>query len=109
MYCPSYLQNDPPRADLSLPKPEDCGSNPIIGEFLHTFFYCQLYLKDENKEKEAGNEPFKKSLIRLVYLFYDKLEGGIRTQDLTLILANDLPLNHLSALTTIMLVVFFVG
>ena len=25
---------------------------------------CQLYWKDENKEKEAGNGPFKKNCIR---------------------------------------------
>ncbi len=42
--------------EQSLPKPEIRGSNPNIGK---------LYLpivnrKDENKEKEAGNGPFKK-------------------------------------------------
>ena len=25
--------------------------------------YCQLYWKDENKEKEAGNGPLKKNLM----------------------------------------------
>ena len=30
--------------------------------------YCQLYWKDENKEKEAGNGPFlKKNLVVEVY------------------------------------------
>ena len=38
------------------------GSNPVIGKLYigHLFVYCQLYRKDENKEKEAGNGPFKK-------------------------------------------------
>ena len=27
-----------------------------------TLVYCQLYWKDENKEKEAGNGPFKKTI-----------------------------------------------
>ena len=46
-----------------LPIPEVCGSNPVIGNNLcieHLFIYCQLCLKDENKEKEAGYGPFFK-------------------------------------------------
>ena len=32
------------------------GSNPVISKLLYgTFVYCQLYGKDENKEKEAVN------------------------------------------------------
>ena len=35
------------------------GSNPFIGKlFYGTFVCCQLYWKDENKEKEAANGPF---------------------------------------------------
>ena len=45
-------------ADQTLLTPEVCGSNPFIGEFLGTFINCQLYWKDENIEKEAGNGPF---------------------------------------------------
>ena len=30
-----------------------------------TFVYCQLYWKDENKEKEAGNDPFLKKEMAL--------------------------------------------
>ena len=48
--------------ERSLPIPEDPGSNPVIGrkiiniEHLYT---VNCVLKDENKEKEAGNGPFK--------------------------------------------------
>ena len=41
-----------------LPIPEVYGSNPVIGKIYWTFVFCQLYWKDENKEKEAGNGPF---------------------------------------------------
>ena len=34
------------------------GSNPVIGKIYWTFDYYQLYWRDENKEKEAGNGPF---------------------------------------------------
>ena len=38
-----------------------CFSNPVIGKLSYrTFVKCQLYWKDENKEKEAGNGAFKK-------------------------------------------------
>ena len=52
--------------ERSLPIPEVRGSNPVIGKIYWIFVYCQLYWKDENKEKEAGNGPFflKKKLIR---------------------------------------------
>ena len=43
----------------SAPTPEVHGSNPVISKLLYgTFVYCQLYWKDENKQKEAGNGPF---------------------------------------------------
>ena len=51
-------------AERSLTIPEDTGSNPVIGNF-----YLNIYLlltdcrKDENKEKEAGNGPFKKKQL----------------------------------------------
>ena len=45
--------------------PEVRGSNPVIGKLLYgTFVYCQLYWKDENKEKEAENKPFIKKTIQ---------------------------------------------
>ena len=31
----------------------------------HLYVYCQLYWKDENKEKEAGNDPFLKKEMAL--------------------------------------------
>ena len=46
--------------ERSLPPPEVRGSNPVIGNL---FVYCQLYSKDENKEKEAGNGPFFKKRL----------------------------------------------
>ena len=43
--------------ERSLLIPEVRGSNPVIGKIYWIFVYCQLYWKDENKEKEAGNDP----------------------------------------------------
>ena len=43
-----------------LPIPEVRGLIPVIGKNLHWTLNCQLYLKDENKEKEAANGPFIK-------------------------------------------------
>ena len=40
-----------------IPTPEARGSNPVIGKKIFNI-YCQLYSKDENKEKETGNGPF---------------------------------------------------
>ena len=58
-------------------------SNPVIGKNLFIKNICLLtseYWKDKNKEKEAGNGPFKKivmvkpldslALIRYVGLYY---------------------------------------
>ena len=46
--------------ERSLLTPEARGSNPVIGKLLYgTFVNYQLYRKDENKEKEARNGPFK--------------------------------------------------
>ena len=47
-----------------LPTPEVGGSNPVNWKFLyrHLFVYCQLYWKDEIKEKEEGTGPFFKKL-----------------------------------------------
>ena len=48
-------------AERSLPTPEIRGSNPDIGN-ISNIFICQLLSrKDENKDKEAGNGPFKKN------------------------------------------------
>ena len=47
--------------ERSLPIPEVCGSNPVIGKNLFILNICLLstvYWKDENKEKEAGDGPF---------------------------------------------------
>ena len=51
--------------ERSLPTPEVHSSNPVIGKlfYQHLSVYCQLYWKDKNKEKEAGNGQFKKSHI----------------------------------------------
>ena len=50
--------------ERSLPIPEVCGLNPVIGKNLLILNnYCILstvYWKDKNKEKEAGNGPFLK-------------------------------------------------
>ena len=46
--------------EWSLPIPEVRGLNPVIGKIYWPFVYCQLYWKDENTEKEAGNGPFLK-------------------------------------------------
>ena len=43
------------------------GSNPVIGKNLFILNICLLstvYLKDENKEKEAGNGPFLKRVFQ---------------------------------------------
>ena len=42
--------------ERSLRTPEVRGSNPVIGKYKLNV-YCQLYWKDEIKEKEAGNGP----------------------------------------------------
>ena len=55
-------------AERLLPIPEDCVSNPVIGEFLlRTFIYCQTSLKRQKYLTEAENGSFfiKKSFDRL--------------------------------------------
>ena len=50
--------------ELSLPTPEVCGSNQVIGKLLYKLFaYCHLYREDKNKRKDAGNSLFKKEYI----------------------------------------------
>ena len=50
--------------ERSLPNPEVRGSNPVIGKIYWTFIYCQLYWKDENKEKRGREWPiFKKQMF----------------------------------------------
>ena len=49
--------------ERSLPIPEVRGLNPVIGKNLFiywTFVYCQLYWKDENKEKRGWEWPILK-------------------------------------------------
>ena len=49
--------------ERSLLIPEVRGSNPVIGKIYWIFVYCQLYWKDENKEKRGREWPiFKKKL-----------------------------------------------
>ena len=55
-------------AERSLPTPEIRGSNPDISNILNIFICQLLSRKDENKEKEAGNGPFKKKSSQLHYL-----------------------------------------
>ena len=59
----------------SLPTSEVCGSNPVIGKFLYGIFFtdCQVWGKDENKVKEAGNGTF----------FYKKMYGDNAFKDYT--------------------------
>ena len=48
-------------AEQSLPTPDIRGSNPDIGKKSLSIITCQLQSrKDENKENEALNGPFKK-------------------------------------------------
>ena len=52
--------------ERSLLIPEVRGSNPVIGKNLFILNICLLSTvckKDENKEKEAGDGPFKKNLL----------------------------------------------
>ena len=47
--------------ERSLPIPEVRGSNPVIGKkYIEHLLLSTVFWKDENKEKEAGNGPFKK-------------------------------------------------
>ena len=49
--------------EWSLPIPEVRSSNPVIGKNLFILNIClpsTVYRKDENKEEEAENGPFKK-------------------------------------------------
>ena len=51
-------------AERSLTIPEDPGSNPVIGNFyLNNYLLLTVCRKDENKEKEAENGPFKKKMF----------------------------------------------
>ena len=55
--------------------PENRGSNPVIDKKIIFNVYCQLYCKDENKEKEAGNSPFKKIILNICCQMYWKDEN----------------------------------
>ena len=49
--------------------PEAHGSNPLICKSLYwTFVYSQLYLKDKNKENEAGWNSFKSINLKRISL-----------------------------------------
>ena len=52
--------------ERSLPIPEVRGSNPVVGKnliILNIYFLSPVYWKDENKEKEAGDGPFKINIL----------------------------------------------
>ena len=49
----------------SHPTPEARGSNTIIGEIYIEHCFLSMYRKEENKEKEAGNGPFDKTIFKL--------------------------------------------
>ena len=56
--------------ERSLLIPEVCVLNPVIVKNLFILNICLLsivYWKDENKEKEAGDGPLKKTLTLLHY------------------------------------------
>ena len=51
-------------AQLVERSPEVRGLDPVIGKLSYTtFVYCQLNCKDENKDKEARNGPFKNKMF----------------------------------------------
>ena len=52
---------------VELTTPEVRRSNPVIGKKIVVNVYCQLYWKDENKEKEAGIGSFKKCSLHNRY------------------------------------------
>ena len=55
--------------EWSLLIPKVRGSNPVIGKIYWTFVYCQLYWKDENKEKRGREWPIlKKCFISITNL-----------------------------------------
>ena len=63
--------------EQALPTPDVWGLNPVIGKLLYrTFVYCQLYWKDEHKEKEAGNGPFLKIWIVKQIPMCNRILGG---------------------------------
>ena len=57
-------------AERSLPTTEIRGSNPDISNILNIFIFQMLYRKDENKVKEAGTGPFKKTVVYAVRLLF---------------------------------------
>ena len=57
---PSELRQKDERHKHFVPITEDPGSSPIIGNFYWTYLLLTGSEKDENKEKEAVNGPFKK-------------------------------------------------
>ena len=63
-----YLQYGPvlvaELVEQSLPFPEVRGSNPVIGKNLYGTFTVNCIWKNENKVKQAGNGPFKKTIFQ---------------------------------------------
>ena len=50
--------------ERSLPISEVRGSNPVIGKNLYGTFTVNCIWKNENKVKQAGNGPFKKTIFQ---------------------------------------------
>ena len=64
-------------AERSLPTPEIHGSNPAIGKFYSLSTVSHLFWKDENKEKDAGNGPFKKGFLKETqFVFATRPDAG---------------------------------
>ena len=61
-----------PSTVRSLLRPEDPGSNPVIDKHLfhctHTYLMLTVCRKDENKEKESGNDPLKHPSFRFNFV-----------------------------------------
>ena len=70
--------------EQSLLIPEVRSSNPVMVNLLNKPIYCQLYWKDENKEKEAGNRHF----LMLVPTYTSLFKTIILIEEITFLLAS---------------------
>ena len=57
------MVSGPQLAEQLLLTPEVQGSNPVIGKNLHTHVFTVTCYKNENKEKDTRNGPFKSKMI----------------------------------------------
>ena len=79
--------------ERSLTIPEVCGLNPVIGKTLFTMNICLLltvYLKNENKEKEAGNGPFFCKNLFIAFVFFFGLSEIVAPQHYFQVSLNEL-------------------